>query len=362
MEPASKERSGAQRATGSVLLTGATGFLGAHVLWDLLHHSDASVTCLVRGASDSAAEQALLGQLAWYFPELDLARLQERVHVARGDLDAPNLGLAAASYERLAENTRVVLNVAANVHHVTAASRSFRTNAEGVSALIAFARRGMPKELHHASTVSVQGAFEGVPRLRAFKESHLEEGQVFPGPYPESKFRAEVLVRRAFAEGVSGAVYRVGHVGPHALTGRYQRNIQQSNTARYVRACIRLGFAPYWREDSVRLTPVDGVARALVLLMTRADNRAGQTYYIDSPQRLSPYDIVRILHAAGYSVRLMAAQEFAEKASVLSQDMESLSVLVPSPLDAHAHAIATDSSWSQRELAKVGFTYPKLTS
>lgn len=355
-----QKRGGApQRLAGNVLLTGVTGYLGAHLLQELLERSDARVTCLVRGADQAAAERSLSRQLAWYFPGRDLAAHAARVRVVRGDLEAPELGIDRGVAEELAETQDAILNSAADVNHVGAASRSFRVNTEAVGALIALAKRGKPKAFHQVSTVSVRGHFGGPPPFPSFKETHLEEGQQFGEAYGESKYRAEVLTRQAFAAGLSGGVYRTGYVGPHGVTGRYQRNIQQSNTARFVRACIRLGFAPMASDEAVHLTPVDSVARAIVLLMSQAPK--GQTYHIDHPQRILRYDVLRVLQAAGYPIRLMTPEEFLERAPLLSTDAESLAVASPSSMAAE-HEVLIDVSWSQRELRKLGFEYPRLTS
>lgn len=351
----------AVRFTGQVFLTGVTGYLGAHLLLDLLEHTDARLSCLVRGADEAAARQSLLRQLAWYFPEFSLDAHGDRVEIVRGDMEAPDLGIIPTEFERLAAEVDVILNSAADVNHVGAASRSFRINAEAVETLLGFAKKGKAKAFHQVSTVSVRGEFRGQTPISAFKETHLEEGQSFAGAYQESKHRAEVMLRKAFAEGQPGGVYRVGYIGPHSVTGRYQRNIQQSNTARYVRACVRLGLAPYTPDDTVQLTPVDSVARAITLLMTRT-KQDGQTYYVESPQQIRQYDVLRVLHAVGYSVRLMSEAEFLEKAPRLSQDAESLSAISPTPELDDVRAICTDDSWSQRELRKLGFEYPRLTS
>lgn len=343
-----------------IFLTGATGFLGSHLLRALLDQRGTTVTCLVRGDDLPSAERALERQLAFYFPELVWPTLRERIRIVRGDLEAPLLGLERAQFESLAASQGAIVHAGANVNHVGAASRSFRANTESVSTLIALARLSKPKPFHHISTASVQGEFQPPPPIAAFKETHLEEGQVFSAAYSESKFQAEVLLRKAFAEGLPGTVYRVGYVGPHSVTGRYQRNIEQSNTARWVRACVRLGFAPYLPEETVQLTPVDSVASAVIAIMTGSAS-TGRTYYVDHPRQLTLYEVLRVLHAAGYAIRLMEPEEFSEKAGRLSRDTESLGVVSPDVRAHGPHAIPTDSSWSQRELSKLGFEYPEIT-
>lgn len=352
-------RAPAERFARAVLLTGATGYLGAHLLADLLAHSDARITCLVRGADDESARASLRRQWDWYFPGAALD--EARVQVVRGDLEAPGLGLSSVLSDALAQSHDLIVNAAADVSHVGAASRSFRVNTEAVAALIELAQRGKTKALHHVSTISVRGDMKGGTPLTAFRESHLEEGQSFYNAYGESKFRAEVLIRKAFAAGLPGAVYRVGYVGPHSVTGRYQRNIHQSATARYVRAAVTLGFAPFPGDETVQITPVDVVARGIALLLMRAPG-TGQTYYVESPQLLRKYDVMRVLHAAGYTVRLIDEAEFVEKAPSLSQDADALSVITPPPLDQEPLHLPLDSTWSQRELRKLGFQFSRLNS
>jgi thioester reductase-like protein len=346
-------------AQGSVLLTGVTGFLGAHLLRELLERSDAHVTCLVRGDGPDAAKHSAKRRLDWYFPDLDWQRHGGRVRFVAGDIGAPALGLDGRLYDELAETHALVLNSAANVSHVGAASQSFRVNTDGVAALLELARRGVQKQFHHVSTVSVQGQLSGTGARAGFDETQLELGQTFRNAYAESKYRAEVLVRKAFSEGLAGAVYRVGYIGPHGGTGRFQPNMHQSHIARYVRACVGLGFAPHLPDAKVTLTPVDSVARG-ILTLARA-GAARQTYYVVTPHDLRLAQIVGVLHAAGYPIRLMSAQEFTAKAARLSRDEEALTTMLPGNASGES-GLAYDSSASQRELAKLGFEYPRPTS
>jgi thioester reductase-like protein len=325
----------------------------------LLERSDARVTCLVRGDGPDAAKHSARRRLDWYFPDLDWRRFGDRVRFVPGDIAAPALGLDARVYDELAQTHRLVLNSAANVSHVGAASQFFRVNTDGVAALLELARRGVQKQFHQVSTVSVQGQFTGAAAGGRFDESRLEMGQTFQNAYAESKYRAEVLVRAAFGEGLEGAVYRVGYIGPHAVTGRFQPNMHQSHIARYLRACIGLGFAPHLPDAKVTLTPVDSVARGIATLAK--SGRGRQTYYVVAPHELVLVDILRVLHAAGYPIRLMAAKDFAEKAPRLSRDEEALTTMLPGNASGEG-GLGYDSSASQRELARLGFEYPRPTS
>lgn len=348
------------RAAGGILLTGVTGFLGTQLLHDLLEGSDSSITCLVRGESEQRARDTLLKKLSWYFPETDWREKAARVQLVVGDVSEPELGLPRRAYEELAATQRVIINAAANVSHVGAASAFYRVNTDSVAKLIELAQRGMPKQLHHISTLSVTGHFTEAPKISEFAEQNLEEGQTFPAAYAESKYRAEVLMKNAFREGLSGAVYRVGYIGPHSVTGRFQQNIHENYVASYLRACVRLGFAPYYPDVRVRVTPVDTVARGILTLMTRAPTR-GLTYHVETPHSASQYDIVRVLHAAGYPVRLLNEEDFYDKAPRLSQDAESLAAIIPGD-GHHGHHVPIASRESHLELERLGFEFPKVSS
>ncbi|MEY2930644.1 MAG: hypothetical protein RL033_1393, partial [Pseudomonadota bacterium] len=255
---------------GRLLLTGATGFLGSHLLLELLEHTAAEVTCLSRAESKQAARTAILQRLAWYFPDLKLAHHESRLNVELGDIALPRLGLSESEYAELAASHGVVLNVAGNVSHAGASEQFFGVNTRGVAELVELAGRGAPKRLHHISTTSVIGEYPDGAPFPAFSEAHLAEGQSFRDAYDESKYQAELLLRQAFAGGLPGSVYRVGYIAPHSISGRFQPNIHQNYVSLYVRACTCLGMAPYLPERKIQPTPVDSAARAILTLLTRA--------------------------------------------------------------------------------------------
>ena len=346
---------------GNVLLTGASGFLGIHLLRELLESSSVTVSCLLRGSDAQAARASLTRKWQWYFPELPWQTHEARVRVVLGEVSAPRLGIQARHYGELLETHSTIVNCAGNVSHAGSDADFFRVNTDSVASLIELAQRGIAKQLHHVSSVGIAGYFRDDPPLERFTEEHLEQGQSFANAYSESKYRAELLLRKAFGAGLSGAAYRIGFIGPHSGSGRFQQNIEHNYTTRYVRACAQLGFAPYLPDSRISLTPVDSVARAIVTLLT-AHESGGRTHHIDTPHLLSQYDIVRVLHAAGYAVRLMELEEFVEKAPRLSRDEDALSVLLPERRSHSGQSVPIDSASSRRELERLGFEYPRVTS
>jgi thioester reductase-like protein len=345
-----------------VLLTGATGFLGAHLLRELLEESTTEIVCPVRAGDDEAAEARLWQQLNWYFPDWPSGRAEQRVRAVAADLTLERFGVSARVYSELAETTSVVVNAAADVRHVGHRGDFFRINTDAVGKLVELCRHGREKHLHHVSTVAVKGRFPGAAPMPAFTEAHLEEGQGFTDhPYAESKYQAEILLRDAVRNGTRATVYRVGNVGPHSVTGCFQKNIEDSAFAAYVWSCIRLGFAPYRPETRLRLMPVDSMARAIALL-GRAESKSGRTFHIEHSREVSHYDVIRVLQAFGYPIRVTSEREFAENAAALAEDDETLAIVLQTATAEARGAVPVNSDFSLRELSRLGFECPPVSA
>jgi len=96
--PAAATPSGDQQ---HVLLTGGTGYLGAHLVGDLLQRTDAAVHCLIRAESSAHADQRLLANMQRY--GIDFAEFRQRLIAIPGNISQDNLGLPRAKLDRLAE-------------------------------------------------------------------------------------------------------------------------------------------------------------------------------------------------------------------------------------------------------------------
>jgi thioester reductase-like protein len=189
---------------------------------------------------------------------------------------------------------------------------------------------------------------------------HLSEGQVFSGAYSETKYHAEVLIKSKFRSGLKGAVYRLGFVAPHGKTGRFQENIHQNHRARWLRTIVKAGVAPFAPMRSIRMTPVDSVARAMLTLLVGRTPQ-GETYHVQTSQEVSQQSIIEALHAVGYPIRLLEANEFAEKIGYLVGDNDDVLRAVRRPKDV-LFSVPPNGDWSIGELSRLGFEYPKVSS
>ncbi|MFL6336611.1 MAG: thioester reductase domain-containing protein, partial [Pyrinomonadaceae bacterium] len=292
-----------------VFLTGATGYLGAYLLRELLQQTDAEVYYLVRAASKEAGENRLREQLAWYFPDSVRDEAWRRVVPVPGDLRSPRLGLSPEDYRSLCDTMDAVYHSAADVRHIGDEDDFNATNVNGTRLMVELARTGKRKVLHHISTIYV-GGLQGDSGHRVFREQDFDIRQELEAyPYLQSKFLAERVVREAMTRGCDAVIHRTGNITADSHTGRFQRNIQENVFYRTMRAITMIGVAPYVSGVPIEVTPVDFIAKGIVNL-SRVRHMEGQTFHYINPHQLELYDLIRTLHAIGYPIRLVNPDEF----------------------------------------------------
>ena len=288
----------------TVLPTGATGFLGAFLLRELLDRTDAHVYCLVRAADEAAAIDRLWASLLRY-------RLSgvgiERVTAVPGDLASPQLGLSSETFLRLAVEIDLVLHNGAWVNHLEPYARLRAANVAGTAEILRLAAAGPVTPVHFVSTCDTAVAVDGNPPVldedrRVAPESLLANG------YVASKWVSEGLVLAAAERGLPTVVYRPSRIGGHGMTG-----VGSSDDAFWslVRAMLVLGLAPA-TEWHVDLVPVDRVAGAIVHLL--ADPGA-RTYHLTSPRPLSVGTVLERLRERGHRVTAVEPEEWSRRLS-----------------------------------------------
>jgi nonribosomal peptide synthetase MxcG len=260
---------------GRVLLTGATGFVGCHLLGQLLAGTDARVACLVRADSQDAA----LDRLRRTATERGVAVDWDRVDVVAGQLtDTPS-------------DVDSVYHAAATVS-LTRGYQSMRSS--NVAGTMAMLRIGVP--VHHVSTVAVGAA----------EESFVAAGDHLRDGYQQSKWVAEELLRKAGERGLPVAVYRLGRVvGPRA-TGYVNPD---DLVWRLLLAGIPAGVLPDL-DVAEPWTPADDVARAIVALSRQ---EANGVYHLTPNPPVHFRDVATWVREYGYPVTVVALPEWLNR-------------------------------------------------
>ncbi|MFE9776131.1 amino acid adenylation domain-containing protein [Streptomyces sp. NPDC005931] len=264
---------------GPALLTGATGFLGAHVLQELLERTDDRVLCLVRADSPHAARRRIETTVSRYGLRVDPH--DPRVVPVPGDLAQPGLGLAGTERERLLREADTVLHIGARVHHLSGFQHLAAANVRGTEELLKIAATGRPTRFHQISTLGVFTA-DGTPRTITEATPTDAERHPLGRGYAATKWAAERLVAQAVARGAHARVYRLGRAG--GTTGNGVVSLDDMLT-RILVSCAELGCYPADPRLTFDVLPVDFMARALVALAL-ADDRSGAVYHLHHPRPL----------------------------------------------------------------------------
>ncbi|MCX8558854.1 carboxylic acid reductase [Mycolicibacterium mucogenicum] len=190
----------------TVLLTGATGFLGRYLALEWLERMDlvdGKVICLVRGKSDADARARLDATFDSGDPKLlaHYRSLSDHLEVIAGDKGEANLGLSQEVWQRLADTVDFIVDPAALVNHVLPYSELFGPNALGTAELIRIALTTRIKPFAYVSTIAVGGSvapgeFVEAADVRVMSAVRPVDDSYANG-YGNSKWAGEVLLREA---------------------------------------------------------------------------------------------------------------------------------------------------------------------
>ncbi|PKT73255.1 polyketide synthase [Streptomyces populi] len=282
-----------------ILLTGATGFLGGHLLLDLLRHSDAHVHCLVRAADEEAAT-ARLGEalkshrLPWS------SEVRRRVTVLPGDIRRPHLGLSDGAWNKLAHELDSIVGVAAAVDFLRGYQSLRGSNVIGALTLAELAATGPPKPLHHISSIAV---FNEVGISSMGEDDPLAHVDRLVAGYDQTKWAAEVALRRARDHGLIVTAMRPGGIGGHTRTGAHN---PQDLSSGLISAFGRFRTVPAFHR--LNAAPVDWVSRVAAAVVCEPDAWGFDYNLTGVPNTLD--DVVRDMAFAGMHVRVQDWDEW----------------------------------------------------
>ncbi|WP_257460231.1 non-ribosomal peptide synthetase [Archangium lipolyticum] len=300
-------------AARTLLLTGATGFLGAFLLEQLCRKTEARIYCLVRAATEQEGMHRIRKNLESY--SLWSEALASRIVPVRGDISQPLLGLSETEFQRLSEEIDAVYHNGALVNFIYPYESLRAANVLGTREILRLATRTRIKPLHYVSTVSV---------LPLGRKDPIREDEPLDGPaslvggYAQSKWVAEKLVREASRRGLPVTILRPGRVTGDSQTGAWNTD---DLVCRTLKGCVRMGMAPSV-DALLDLTPVDYVSSAIVELSLRPES-IGQTYHLVNPHLVRADEMWNLMRAFGYGLRVLPYDQWlAGLASAAASDNE----------------------------------------
>ncbi|MBQ6167806.1 MAG: amino acid adenylation domain-containing protein [Muribaculaceae bacterium] len=351
---------GDRQPVGDVLLTGATGYLGMHILNELLTTHDGHIYCPLRIHGGEDPMRRLKTMFFYYFGDTEaFKRLDERVSPFAAEVTQPG------ALDSLDCRGLTVVNCVANVKHFSAGNDIELVNIESVRHLIAFCLR-TGSRLIHISTTSIAGlSVDGVPGPDVkLTEQDLWLGQnIDANKYVYSKFKAEELVLDAiFHHGLNAKIMRVGNLSARQKDGEFQINFNTNNFLALLRAYVIIGMVPYDAlSQTFEFSPIDDVAHAIMLLATSPkDCTVFHPYNIHHPYFA---DILNGFADAGITLKRVEREEFQEALERMMDNPDLVTLL--RPLMAYnlstTHQmrwIETENDYTTQVLFRYGFQWP----
>lgn len=334
----------------AILLTGATGFLGVHLLHELLSKTPHTIYCLVR-------DPKKLRQHIKYYYGAEEAE-SERIIQVVGDLSFPHFGLSDHEYYILVDKVGVVYHAAADVRHFGNWENLRSVNLDGTIEVIKFCQVANAP-IHHISTISVSGdVLTNREELDAvFCEQRLYIGQKYrDNVYVHSKYLAEKAVIDAIRDGsIMGNIYRVGNLLWRSTDGKFQKNAAEHDFVMLTRAFCKLNaIAEIMSDLEVDFTAADQAGTAIIALSL--SDSLNQIYHISNPNVLSMLEYVSHYSA----VKVLPYEEFVCLVQHNATDKDIgflLSYIASMQSCVDALRLQIDCSATTEKLKNIGFLW-----
>lgn len=341
---------------GDAILTGATGFLGMHVLKAYLERSVGRITCLVCKGYFETPEDRLKASLNYYFEDPMDELFGKRIFCVEGDITD------AKSLDKLDDiEGACVINCAACVKHFVSDDILDRINFHGVENLADMCVRS-GKRLVHISTLSVGGEMD-ISKMHLLHENELYFGQNVDNDYVRTKFMAErALLEARLTRGLDAVIIRVGNLMSRYTDGEFQINFITNSFMRSLWAYNKLGQCPVTMlETPVEFSPIDSTANAVLTLA--GAKGPFSVFHANNDHMVSLADVIDVMRKYGLKIDVVSEERFKRTlADAAQQDSESEAVIsLVAYINKEGESITevgADHRFTVNALYRCGFKWP----
>ncbi len=315
--------SGESRELGNILITGATGYMGAHLLAQYLDEEQGTAFCMIRKGKYPSASDRLKNMLFYYFGRRYKEDFEKRVQVFDGDVTDYKF------FEQFEDKPiDTVFNCAANVKHFSSGTDIEDINVGGAVNCVKLCEK-LGARLIHFSTISVSGTTDDMSKLSrtTLDEQSLYFGQTNDNKYTASKLMGEREVLEAAAErGLDAKVIRVGTLAARESDGEFQINFLTNSFMGRLRSYSMLGCFPYQLiENQVCMGPIDVSCRAFLKLARTP--RSCCLFNAVNNHTLPLGDIIRRMNAAGMDIKFVEYEDFTAAIAAAQADPDKAAIL-----------------------------------
>ena len=300
-------------AKHTVLLTGCTGFLGSHILIQLLQNPNIEkIYCMMRNKYNIEVEERFWSKIHFYFGDKYDQLIEDSVILIKGNITREKLGFNDKRYLELCTNVDTVIHTAANVKHYGRYSDFESININGTKNVIDFCFDANA-HLHHISTMTVSGNYllEQNSTQTAFSENTFYENQNFDdNVYAKSKLISEMNVLEAISKGLNATIYRMGDLTGRYVDGVFQENIQENSIYLRLKSIIEIGAIPKSIENNLlEFTPIDFAAKAVVKIIC-SEKSNNRIFHIYNPNMLETKKLINYVNRLDCAIKIIDTKSF----------------------------------------------------
>jgi thioester reductase-like protein len=306
-----------------IFLTGASGFVGIHLLEQLLITSDACIHCPIR-CEHPTAGLARLQQISERYQVGIGDNDWSRVCVYVSDLSEANMGIEAAAYGGLCTLIDLVVHSASAVNFIMPYSYMRTHNVEGLRHLLRFCGMGKTKALMLMSTISIYSwGHRYTEKRRVFERDPIDEN--LPAirrdlGYVQSKWVMEKIADLAATKGLPLMTFRLGYATCHSRTGACA---EYQWWGRFIKACLEKGAVPDLRKMREGLTTVDYMTQAIAHI-ARQPAALGKKFNLCQTTR-NDLDLKQFCARVGrYYERRLAVVPYKRWVALWERDVDAL--------------------------------------
>lgn len=356
----------------NVFLTGANGFVGIHILKELLTTTNNIIYCLVRGNDSTHSFERLKKAYNFYF-NVDISKyLNNRIYIVSGKIDAPNFGIDIPTFNNYINNFSTIIHTAAIVKHYGSFEDFEKTNMDGTKNVVEFAY-AYKKRLIHISSISVSGNYlvRQDNRDIEFSENSLYIGQHYTdNVYVNSKLEAEKIVLSYMEKGLTAQIHRIGILSGRYTDGIFQEKISENAFYNRIKSMVSLAsISEDMLEQSIEFTPVDSCAKAIVTLGKNSICN-NKVFHLYNHNLMKVSNLVQLFKNIDINVNILSKKEFNDflyEASLNSDNSNLNPIINDISLDSsqllglnYDFTVNILSDYTQKYLHLLGFDWPDV--
>lgn len=356
----------------NVLLTGATGFLGAHILNEyFMSDNIGKIYCFVRNKNNKDSEKRLKDTIRFYFGDKYDNYLGKKIIVVVADMSKNKFGLKEEEYESIAKNIDIVINSAALVKHYGEYNKFYSINVEGTKNIIKFCKK-YNKKLYHISTISVSGFgliennLQKKDTVTYFNEKDLFKGQNLDNAYIKTKFEAEKIILDEISQGLKATIFRMGNIQNRYSDGKFQINYTENAFVNRIKSVLKLEVLQEgFKKHATEIAPVDLCAKAIISIIKT--NPKFSVFHIFNNNLTDFSNLVKYINNQGKKIDFVTDTEFSNKVKLFLKDpnlKNEISGIVADLNEKKEFSlyanILLDTEFSKIYLQKIGFKWPKI--